>query len=61
MWEFWVQFERSNGRKDLTIKQLKAEVYKTTKSESQSSTVSDIHKILSDKGMIDLNLLNGIQ
>lgn len=59
MWEFWVQFERSQGRKDLTIKQLKAEVYKTSKPTNQSSTISDIHKILTDNGTIDVNALNG--
>ena len=60
MWEFWVQFERNQGRKDLTIKQLKAEVYKTAKPTNQSSTISDIHKILTDNGTIDITALNGI-
>ena len=60
MWEFWVQFERNQGRKDLTIMQLKAEVYKTAKHTNQSSTISDIHKILTDNGTIDITALNGI-
>lgn len=59
IWELWVQFERNEGRKDLTIKHLKAEVYKSSKPTAPSSTISDIHKILTDHGTIDVNALNG--
>lgn len=59
MWEFWVQFERGQGRTNLTVAELKKEVVKSN-AKTSSSAVSQIHELLSKNGTVDIHALSGL-
>ena len=54
-----MQFERNAGRPDLTISQLKAEILKTDEPVTQQSCISQIQRLLTSNGTIDINALSG--
>ncbi len=54
-----MQFERNAGRSDLTIPQLKAEILKTDEPATQQSCISQIQRLLTSNGTIDINALSG--